>query len=206
MSKPIRYPLSPEFVVEPFLSGIRIDSFLSRHLRNYTPWRLHRMVCAGLVHADGLPAAGDHKVRVGQRITIQLVEPPDKLLPVSRLPLISSMKIRGSLLSTNRAGLICHQVGDFQADTLTNLLQGYLDEQTIAPGTVTTGHRTSTGSPHEWVNGGHEASRGLIGICLRTLSMAERRSCTERWFMAIRSSPPARSTCRLVAIRRVVLC
>ena len=46
-----------EFIVESFLSGSRIDTFLARHLRNYTTWRLHRLVAAGLAWIDDQPAS-----------------------------------------------------------------------------------------------------------------------------------------------------
>ncbi len=47
------FPFIAELVVERYLSGVRIDSFLVRHFRNYTPWRLQRIVTAGQVKIDG---------------------------------------------------------------------------------------------------------------------------------------------------------
>ena len=74
------YPLTVECIVESYLSGVRIDSFLAKHLRNYTSWRLHRMVSAGLARVDDQPTEGSTRVFTGQRVSLRLVEPPDKLL------------------------------------------------------------------------------------------------------------------------------
>ena len=48
-------PFTAEVTVERYLSGVRIDSFLLRHFRNYTPFRMQRMVRAGLAreYSDG---------------------------------------------------------------------------------------------------------------------------------------------------------
>ena len=42
-------PFQAELIVEPFLSGKRIDTFLARHFRNYSTFRLQRIVRAGEV-------------------------------------------------------------------------------------------------------------------------------------------------------------
>ncbi|MFN9721061.1 MAG: RluA family pseudouridine synthase [Planctomycetota bacterium] len=133
------YPLTLEFVVEPYLSGVRIDSFLARHLRNYTAWRLNRMVTAGLAKIDGLPADPVDRVFPRQRVSIRLVEPPDKLL----LPEAGDINIVYEdpwvIVIDKPAGLIAHPVGDFQDGTLSNVLQHYLDQQTAVRGLLRPG-------------------------------------------------------------------
>ena len=37
-------PFRAELIVEPFLTGKRIDTFLARHFRNYSTYRLQRIV------------------------------------------------------------------------------------------------------------------------------------------------------------------
>ena len=73
----IEFPPTVECIVEAYLSGVRIDSFLAKHLRNYTTWRLHRMVCEGLAKIDDQPADSANRVFRGQRVSISLIEPPD---------------------------------------------------------------------------------------------------------------------------------
>ena len=118
-----------EFVVEPFHSGCRIDTFLAQHLRNYTSWRIHRMVSSGAGTVNGLPASPLHRVFRGQRIGIRLVEPPDKLLRKSANNLQIVYEDPWLLVIDKPAGIVCHPVGEFDGDTVTNRLQCYFDER-----------------------------------------------------------------------------
>ncbi len=133
------YPLTFEFAVEPYLSGVRIDSFLAKHLRNYTSWRLHRMVSAGLATIDDLPADPIDRVFPGQRVAIRLVEPPDKLLEPEPGPIEVVYEDPWVIVIDKPAGLIAHPVGDFQDGTLSNVLQHYLDQQTPVRGLLRPG-------------------------------------------------------------------
>lgn len=133
--------LTPEFIVEPYLSGVRVDSFLAKHLRNYTSWRLHRMVCAGLASVNDLPADPQTRVFTGQQVRLRLVEPPDKLLDSFDCPIGVVYEDPWILVVDKPAGLVAHPVGDFQDETLSNALQSYLDRQTpirglLRPGVV----------------------------------------------------------------------
>ncbi len=102
------YPLTFEFAVEPYLSGVRIDSFLAKHLRNYTSWRLHRMVSAGLATIDDLPADPIDRVFPRQRVAIRLVEPPDKLLEPEPGPIEVVYEDPWVIVIDKPAGLIAH--------------------------------------------------------------------------------------------------
>ncbi len=128
-----------EFIVERYLSGVRIDSFLSKHLRNYTSWRLHRMVSQGLARIDDLPASAGDRVFTNQRVVLKLVEPPDKLLePCSgSVPIV--YEDPWIIVVDKPAGLVAHPVGDFQEGTLSNVLQGHLDRQSAIRGLLRPG-------------------------------------------------------------------
>ncbi len=133
------YPHTIECIVEPYLSGVRIDSFLAKHLRNYTPWRLNRMVSAGLARINDQPADPTDRVFSGQRVALKLVEPPDKLLdpePVS-VPIV--YEDPWIIVVDKPAGLVAHPVGAFQDGTLSNVLQSHLDTQTIIQGLLRPG-------------------------------------------------------------------
>lgn len=133
------FPLLLEFCVEPYLSGVRVDSFLSKQLRNYTSWRLHRMVALGLVKIDDQPADPADRVFPGQRVSIRLVEPPDKLLEPDPRAVPIVYEDPWILVIDKPAGLVAHPVGDFQDGTLSNVLQHYLDQQTALPGLLRPG-------------------------------------------------------------------
>ena len=131
--------LQPEFIVEPYLGGVRVDSFLSRHLRNYTTWRLHRLVSAGLCWINDLPADPDQRVRRDQVVRIRLAEPPDKLLSPSSASVPILYEDPWLLVVNKPAGMVAHPVGDYQDNTLTNVLQRHLDNQTSQRGLLRAG-------------------------------------------------------------------
>lgn len=133
--------LTVEFIVENYLSGVRIDSFLSRHLRNYTTWRLHRMVTCGMARINDVPAERTDRVFSGQRVQIRLAEPPDKLFSQYQCALSIVYEDPWLIVVDKQPGLVAHPVGEFQEETLSNALQYYLDQQTpirglIRPGVV----------------------------------------------------------------------
>ncbi len=117
------------FVVERYLSGCRIDSFLAKHLRNYTSWRLHRLVSAGQSWVNG--ALANHKQRVftGQEVAVRLLEPPDDIMPPDPIPVPIIYEDEWFLIVNKPAGLVIHPCGESPRGTLTNAVQWYLDEQ-----------------------------------------------------------------------------
>lgn len=128
-----------EFVVEPYLHGSRIDRFLAKHLRNYTTFRLHRAIVAGCVESESGVVDDGYRVRRGESIRVRLVEPPDKLLPSDDRPLEVVFEDAWLVVVNKPAGVIVHQVGDFQEHTLETALQKYLDEQAVQRGLVRPG-------------------------------------------------------------------
>lgn len=135
----LTFPITVEFIVEPYLSGVRVDSFLAKHLRNYTSWRLHRMVCAGLSRINDLPAEPIDRVFSGQRVALRLVEPPDKLLDPDPTPVSIVYEDPWIVVVDKPAGLVAHPVGDFQDGTLSNALQSHLNQQTAIRGLLRPG-------------------------------------------------------------------
>jgi 23S rRNA pseudouridine1911/1915/1917 synthase len=133
------FPLTTECIVEAYLSGVRIDSFLSKHLRNYTSWRINRMVTAGLAKIDDQPAAPEDRVFRGQRVSLRLVEPPDKLLDPEPILVPVVYEDPWLIVVDKPAGLVAHPVGDFQDGTLSNVLQSHLDRQTALRGLLRPG-------------------------------------------------------------------
>ena len=128
-----------EFTVEKPLSGIRIDSFLSRHLRNYTAFRLQRMIRARLATKNGAVAELETRVFAGDEISLRLVEPPDKLLPPEPRKLEILFEDAWILVLVKPAGLVAHPVGEFHTGTLANAVQFHLDRQTRAKGLLRPG-------------------------------------------------------------------
>ena len=132
-------PYSALLIVEAELHGVRIDSFLTKHFRNYTSWRVQRIVAAGRVTINDELATQTQRVFVGNQVRVTLIEPPDKLLEPETVPFRLVYRDQWILIVDKPAGVIAHPTGDFQNGTLANGLQAYLDEQTTFPGLVRPG-------------------------------------------------------------------
>ncbi len=134
-------PLQFESVVEDYLHGVRVDSFLIKHFRNYTSYRMQRMVVAGAVQIEGKTVPLQRRVVRGERVSVRLIEPPDKLYEPELLPLKIVHEDEWLLVLDKPAGVVVHPVGKRQTGTLTNGVQHYLDLQTgirglLRPGIV----------------------------------------------------------------------
>ena len=80
-------PPEVRFLVADYLGGRRIDAVVARQLRNHTKFRIHRLVRAGAVRVDGQPARISQRVYPGRQIEVRLIEPPDRLLRATQMPL-----------------------------------------------------------------------------------------------------------------------
>jgi 23S rRNA pseudouridine1911/1915/1917 synthase len=132
-------PFTAQLVVESYLHGVRIDSFLVRHFRNYTPFRIQRLVRAGQVRIEGVPAECTDRVYRGQTVSIRLIEPPDHLLPPEALPVDLLYEDEWLVVANKPAGMVVHPCGNHVSGSLVNRLQAYLDAATPLPGLVRPG-------------------------------------------------------------------
>ncbi len=132
-------PYSAQLIVEAELHGVRVDSFLVRHFRNYTSWRMQRIVSAGEVRINHVVASPTQRVFGGETVRVRLIDPPDKLLRAEPVPFRLVYEDPWMLVVDKPAGIVAHPTGDFQSGTLANGLQAYLDERTPLPGLVRPG-------------------------------------------------------------------
>lgn len=124
----ILFPYTTSRTVEKYLSGVRIDTFLAKHFRSYTSWRMHRMVRAGAALVNGEPAEPARRVFAGQIVTIRLIEPPDDLMPAEPIPLQILFEDDALIAVNKPPGLIVHPCGESPKGTLTNAAQWHLDQ------------------------------------------------------------------------------
>jgi 23S rRNA pseudouridine1911/1915/1917 synthase len=128
-----------EFVVETFFRGKRIDTFLGKHLRNYSPFRLQRMIKAGCVTVNDVPIETAFRVRPNQVVRIRLISPPDHVAVAEPLPLKIVHEDPWLIAVNKPPGQIAHPGGDYAGKTLLNAIQFYLDQQTPLPGLIRPG-------------------------------------------------------------------
>ncbi len=133
------YPFTAELTVESYLHGVRIDSFLVRHFRNYTPYRMQRMVRAGQVRIEGVTADSDDRVYKGQTVEVKLVEPPDHLLPPEPRELEILYEDSWLIVINKPPDIVVHPCGNYVSGSLANALQAHFDGQTPLRGLVRPG-------------------------------------------------------------------
>ena len=130
-----------EFIVEAFLHGKRIETFLARHLRNHSTFCIQRLVTAGCVWINDFPASLDTRVRLGETVRVVVSCPPDKILDAEVLPLHVLYEDEWIVVVNKPAGQIAHPAGEFDFGSLEAALQHHVDSQTslksmIRPGVV----------------------------------------------------------------------
>ena len=135
----VAYPFTAELTVEGYLHGVRIDSFLVRHFRNYTPYRMQRFVRAGLVRIEGVAAETDDRVYRGQSVEVRLAEPPDHLLPPEPRDLEILFEDSWLVVVNKPAEMVVHPCGNYVTGSLANALQAHFDRQTQLKGLVRPG-------------------------------------------------------------------
>ena len=132
-------PLQIELIVEDYLRGSRVDTFLGKHLRNYSAWRIQRIIQNGGVTIDGRAIELSERLYHGQRLTVRLLEPPDHLITPETTDLEILFEDPWILVVNKPAGVICHPVGDYQTGTLCHAVQAHLDRHSISRGMMRPG-------------------------------------------------------------------
>ena len=97
------------------------------------------MVSAGCARVDEMTTEPERRVFRGQRVSIRLCEPPDKLLAPCSAPLNIVYEDPWLLVVDKPVGLVAHPVGDFQEGTLSNVIQHHLDQTGVARGLLRPG-------------------------------------------------------------------
>ena len=132
-------PYAAELTVEYQPNAIQIDSFLIRHFRNYTSWRMQRIVRAGAATINGAVAGETDRVFKGQTVTIRLLEPPDKLLAADPFDVPAPYSDPWIVVVEKPAGIIAHPTGEHHTRTLANILQHWADERAPRKGLIRPG-------------------------------------------------------------------
>jgi 23S rRNA pseudouridine1911/1915/1917 synthase len=132
-------PIHCELIVERESNGVRIDTFLERQLRNYTSWKLQRIVRGGGATIDHALAGETDRVYERQIVRIKLLEPPDKLLPPENRQVPILFEDPWVWVVDKPAGLIAHPAGEFPIGSLANILQHRLNQRTPMKGLMRPG-------------------------------------------------------------------
>ena len=97
-----------ELTVEARAHGWRIDHYLSRLFPNYSRSLFQRAIEAKSVLINGLSVKSSRRLRVNDRVSVQLPKLPDSSLPAENIPLDVLHEDDSVILLNKRAGMIVH--------------------------------------------------------------------------------------------------
>ena len=110
-------------------AGERLDAFLARAAEGLTRSSAQRLVEAGCVTVDGKPAKKNHKLTVGQAVSVTVPEPKETDIVPTEMPLDIVYEDEDVLVINKPKGLVVHPAAGHQDDTLVNGLLHAMGDQ-----------------------------------------------------------------------------
>lgn len=139
-----------ELTVEARAHGWRIDHYLSRLFPNYSRALFQKAITAHRVLINGLPAKTSRRLRVNDRLSVQLPALPDESLPAEDIPLDVLFEDDALIAINKPAGMIVHPGKGNYGGTMAGALQFHFDQLSdvagrYRPGIVHRLDRNTTG-------------------------------------------------------------
>jgi 23S rRNA pseudouridine1911/1915/1917 synthase len=109
-----------ELVVDASAAGTRLDTFLAATIGSLSRTRAHRAIEAGDVLVDGTTAKPSLKLSGGERVEIDLTEPPPTQLVAEAIPIAVVYEDEHLVVVDKPAGLVVHPGAGVPSGTLAN--------------------------------------------------------------------------------------
>jgi 23S rRNA pseudouridine1911/1915/1917 synthase len=109
-------------------AGARLDSFLASHLSQISRTRIQRAIEDGDVLVGDHVVKASYRVRPGDRIEIDLPEPPPVELAAEALPLNVIFEDDDLIVVSKPAGMVVHPGAGIDSGTLANALVHHFNE------------------------------------------------------------------------------
>jgi 23S rRNA pseudouridine1911/1915/1917 synthase len=113
-----------EIAVSSADSGTRLDRFVVMHCSELTRSRVQELVQAGLVLVNSRPAKGSHRLRTGERITVEVQPRPPLRAEPESIPLAILYEDDDVIAVNKPAGMTVHAGAGNPRGTLVNALLG----------------------------------------------------------------------------------
>ena len=110
-------------------AGERLDAFLARAVEGLTRSSAQRLLEEGCVTVDGKPAKKNHKLNVGQEVSVTVPEPKEVDIVPTEMPLDIVYEDEDVLVINKPKGLVVHPAAGHQDDTLVNGLRHAMGDQ-----------------------------------------------------------------------------
>ena len=111
------------------VAGERLDAFLARSAEGLTRSAAQRLLEEGCVLVDGKPAKKNHKLAVGQSVSVTVPEPKAVDIVPTEMPLDIVYEDEDVLVINKPKGLVVHPAAGHQDDTLVNGLLHAMGDQ-----------------------------------------------------------------------------
>ena len=110
-------------------AGERLDAFLARAVEGLTRSSAQRLLEEGCVTVDGKPAKKNHKLNMGQEVSVTVPEPKEVDIVPTEMPLDIVYEDEDVLVINKPKGLVVHPAAGHQDDTLVNGLLHAMGDQ-----------------------------------------------------------------------------
>jgi 23S rRNA pseudouridine1911/1915/1917 synthase len=117
-----------ELVAPDSAAGVRLDTFLAQQLPRYSRVHVRRLINAKSVTVDGLRVKAAHPLRAGERIVVELIDPPRALPQPEEIPLDILYEDRWLAAINKPPGMVVHPAKGHWSGTLTAALQFHFDQ------------------------------------------------------------------------------
>ena len=111
------------------IAGERLDAFLARSVDSLTRSSAQRLLEEGCVTVDGKPAKKNHKLNMGQEVSVTVPEPKEVDIVPTEMPLDIVYEDEDVLVINKPKGLVVHPAAGHQDDTLVNGLLHAMGDQ-----------------------------------------------------------------------------
>ncbi|HMD38452.1 MAG TPA: RluA family pseudouridine synthase [Candidatus Acidoferrum sp.] len=118
MTPPKKYNLIADEV------GDRLDRYLAKQLPELSRTRIQELIEAGLVMVEGKPTKGAHKLRAGEKISVEARERPPMNAEAESIPLEILYEDADVVVVNKSAGMTVHAGAGNTRGTLVNALLG----------------------------------------------------------------------------------
>lgn len=125
--------------VEARAHGWRLDHYLSRLFPNYSRALFKKAIEQHSVLVNGLPVKTSRRVRVNDRLSVQLPQLPDSSLPAENLPIDVMYEDDALVVLNKSAGMITHPGKGNYRGTLAGALQFHFDKLSDVAGQLRPG-------------------------------------------------------------------
>ena len=125
-------------------AGSRLDAFLAARVEGVSRTALKRAIEDGDVLVAGKPAKPSHRLRAGERVEVELPEPPATELEPEDIPLDIVYEDEEVVVVNKPAGMVVHPAAGVRSGTLANAVAHRLQtpqsavssQQSLRPGIV----------------------------------------------------------------------